>query len=470
MFLPSAGKNCMLSIFDSSSKLCDGLTRREILRAGGVGLLGLPVIGNQLATASEKVSSPKSCIVLFLMGGPPQHSTWDPKPDAPRAVRGEYGPISTTVPGIQVSELMPRTAEMMQHIAVLRAVVTNDNAHSSSGYAMMTGQPHAPRNQENANPGAPNNWPTMAAVAQHLYKGPRLLPTAVRLPHHIFNTDLSVWPGQDSGWLGPTSDPWLFKCQPAASDFDVPQFRLQADTSLGRLGTRQSLLKQIESGLRQVDHSNATVEYTDRQQQAFNLLGSPVARVACDLKRESDQVRDRYGRGQFGQSVLLARRLVDAGTNFVQVNWFRGDDEPSANPCWDSHRDETNRLKKVLVPPFDQAYSALLDDLHQSGKLDETLVVVMAEFGRSPRLDANAGRGHWGYVFSIALAGAGIRGGTVHGESDAHAAYPKLDRVEPQDITATIFDRMGYPAETLLHDPLGRPLPISRGRVIEEIL
>lgn len=461
----------MFSVYDASSKLCDRFSRREILRAGGAGLFGLPLLGSGSTAAREKPAvAPKSCIVLFLMGGPPQHSTWDPKPEAPTEVRGAYGPISTAVPGIQISELMPRTAMKMNRIALLRAVVTNDNAHSSSGYAMLTGVPHAPKNRENANPGAPNNWPTMGAVVQHLHRGPQVMPTSIRLPHHIFNTDQSVWPGQDSGWLGHAADPWLFRCEPASPKFDVPMFRLQADVDLGRLGNRQSLLKQLESQLRRAEAGRVADAYSDRQQQAFKLLSSPKARVACDLKRESDELRDRYGRGQFGQSVLLARRLAEAGVKFTQVNWYRGPDEPPANPCWDSHTDETNRLKNALVPPFDQAYSALLEDLEQRGLLDETLVVVMAEFGRSPKLDARAGRGHWGYVFSIALAGAGVQGGRVHGASDEQAAYPKRGRVEPKDISATIFRCLGYPPETELYDPFERALPISTGRIIEEIL
>lgn len=461
----------MLSIVDSSVKLCDGVSRREILRAAGAGFLGLPAIAGRWSVADQQQASPKNaCIVLFLMGGPAQHSTWDPKPAAPAEVRGQFGPIATTVPGIEISELMPGTATLMDRIAILRAVVTDDNAHSSSGYAMMTGTPHLPRNAENANPGPPNNWPTMASVVDHLYTGHRLLPASVRLPHQIFNTDQSIWPGQDSGWLGYASDPWLFKCEPGSANFDVPQFRLQADVSLGRLDQRHTLLEQIESKLQFAEKRGAVDSYSDRRMQAFDLLSSPTARGACDLQRESDQVRDQYGRGQFGQSVLLSRRLVETGVKFVQVNWFRSADEPMSNPCWDSHVDETNRLKNVLVPPFDRAYSALLSDLKQRGLLDSTLVVVMSEFGRSPKLDVNAGRGHWGHVFSVALAGGGIRGGTVCGASDKHAAYPEVDRVEPQDITATIFHCLGYRPESELRDPLGRPHPISRGRVIDSVI
>ena len=460
----------MLSIFDDPPHLCDGISRRSVLRAGSLAALGAVPAWRSLTAGGATRKKPKACIALFLLGGPAQHSTWDPKPLAPAEVRGEFGPIATNVPGIQICELMPRTAQQMDKLALLRAVVTDDNAHSSSGYYMMTGVPHIPKQVENANPGFPNDHPTMAAVAQHLARGQRLLPPAVRLPMHIFNTDGSVWPGQDSGWLGHSADPWLFNCAPASPDFDVPQFRLSADVSLGRLGNRRTLLEQMESSLREVDRGAPIATYSDQQRQAFDLLASSQGRAACDLAQESDETRALYGRGQFGQSVLLGRRLVEAGVNFVQVNWFRGPDEPSSNPCWDSHVDETNRMKNVLVPPLDQALSGLLIDLEQRGMLEDTVVAVLSEFGRSPRLDANAGRGHWGHVFSIALGGGGIRGGQVIGTSDGHAAYPADGIVTPEDITATIFHCLGHEPHTEIHDPAGRPLPISRGSVIEALV
>ncbi len=351
----------MLSISDTCGSLCDRLTRRTLLQAGalssiaafGSGLRPVLVRGAQTHPARAK-----SCIVLFLLGGAPQHSTWDPKPFAPNEVRGEFGPIATPVPGVQISELLPLTANWMPELALLRAVATDDNAHSSSGYQMLTGVPHIPLNAENVNPGAPNNFPTMGAVLQHLHHGPAQLPPAVRLPHNIFNTDLSVWPGQDSGWLGHRADPWLFQCEPASPTFDVPQFRLQADVPLGRLDQRRSLLEQLEGQLRVAERQPNSDTYNLQRTQALSLLGTPTARQACDLKREDDAVRDRYGRGQFGQSVLLARRLVEADVQFVQVNWFRGADEPSDAPCWDSHSQESKRLKTVLMPPLDQALSA----------------------------------------------------------------------------------------------------------------
>jgi len=471
----------MLSIYETSGRLCDGLTRRVALQAGGLGALGLTGWPGRILNASEpRADAPAdSVILLFLLGGPPQQSTWDPKPLAPEEVRGDFGPIPTKVAGVHISELMPRMAERMDQVALLRAVSTGDNAHSSSGYYMMTGVPHVPQNRENANPGAPNDWPTMASVVQHLENGRRLngavpglspMPGSVRLPMHIFNTDGSVWPGQDSGWLGHAASPWLFRCEPASPDFDVPQFRLQSDVTLGRLENRRSLLDQLESQLREADRSDALTTYDGQERQVFELLSSKQARAACDLKQEPDAIREQYGRGQFGQSVLLARRLVEAGVKFVQVNWFRGPDEPPANPCWDSHADESNRLKNVLVPPWDQAYAALLDDLRQRGMLERTLVVCMAEFGRTPKFNARAGRDHWGHVFSVALSGGGIRGGVVHGVSDAQGGYPREGMVRPQDITATIFDRLGITPGTMLHDSVGRPMPVTRGDVIREIV
>lgn len=463
----------MLSISDRSPVLCDGISRRALLTAGGIGALGISAGMSRVLKASDPPPSKgpaKRCIVLFLLGGPPQHSTWDPKPLAPAEVRGEFGAIPTKVPGTFISELMPFTAKRMDKFAVLRAVVTGDNAHSSSGYYMMTGTPHIPKNRENANPGPPNDWPTMGAVVQHLSPGTKLLPPAIRLPHHIFNTDGSVWPGQDSGWLGHADDPWLFNCEPASASLDLPHFRLQADMTLNRLSKRRSLLEQLESQLRGTEQTASEIRYADERRQAFDLLTTAKARSACDLTREPEPVRDRYGRSQFGQSVLLARRLIEADVNFVQVNWFRGPEEPKDAPCWDSHSNESQRLKTVLVPPFDRALAALIDDLEDRRLLDETLIACLAEFGRTPKFNPRGGRDHWGHVFSVALAGGGIQGGQVYGESDAQAAYPLEKIVQPEDITATIFHALGYPPESEIHDALGRPFPISRGRVIRKIL
>jgi uncharacterized protein (DUF1501 family) len=459
----------VLTLRDKGVRLCDGWSRREVMRVGGLGLMGLSLADLHAAPAPRAKRKARSCILLFLMGGPPQHSTWDPKPAAPAEVRGAYRPIATSVPGTQIGELLPLSAQRMHEVCLLRAVSTADNAHSSSGYAMLTGVPHVPTNVENANPGAPNDWPSLAAMVQHLNRGPRPLPAAVRLPHHIFNTDGSVWPGQDAGWLGRAANPWLFHCEPASPQILGRELTLAADLPSGRIDARRSLLAQVDAGLRRVDHASF-LPHERQLSQAYDLLRSPRARNAFDLDRETATVRDRFGRAQFGQSVLLARRLVEAGVSLVQVNWYRAPDEPADNPCWDSHTKETERLKTALCPPFDQAFSALLDDLTQRGMLEETLVLCLSEFGRTPRFNSRGGRDHWGPCFSVALAGGGIRGGLVHGASDAHAAYPKDGTVLPGDLTATVFHCLGYEPETEIRDTLGRPHPLSRGRVIRQIV
>jgi uncharacterized protein (DUF1501 family) len=476
----------MLRILAGQPRLCDGLSRREMLRIGGLGSLGLalPQLFQGRAAAEAGQSAPqtakgrgraKNCIILFLMGGPPQHSTWDPKPDAPAEVRGEFKPISTAVPGIQVCELLGKTARLTDRLAVLRAVSSDDNAHSSSGYYMLTGQPHSPKNSENANPGFPNNSPNLGAIVRKLLPDRGSLPSSIRLPHRIFNTDGSVWPGQDAGFLGQAVEPWLLNCQPAAPQARVNELSLSVDLSPQRLAGRQALLGEVNRRLDEVqragsaEHDNAQ-NYGRVTERAFDVLSSKTSREAFQLDREKEAVRERYGRTQFGQSVLLARRLTEAGVSLVQVNWFRGPEEPDDAPCWDSHARETERLKTVLAPPADQAMSALISDLVERGMLDETLVVCMAEFGRTPRFNGRAGRDHWGHVYSVALAGGGIKGGVVHGSSDALGAYPASGRVEPQDLTATIFHCLGLDPHAEIHDPLGRPLPISRGEVIRPIL
>jgi hypothetical protein len=470
----------MLTIHHDGTRLCDGFTRREWLRVGGLGLFGLSMpellrSGQTAAGKTPRSDGPgagkaKACIVLFLMGGPTQHSTWDPKPEAPAEIRGEFKPIASATPGLMVSELMPQTARLTDKVCVLRAMASNDNAHSSSGYYMMTGQPHQPMNFENANPGAPNDFPNLGGVVRRLQPRERGLPAAMTIPHRIFNTNGSVWPGQDAGFLGRSADPWLFTCQPAAPNFRIPEFSLSDEVPGPRLETRQVLLHQVNKRLDAVEKSGRLSLFDNQTQQAFDLLRSPRSRLAFRLDQEPERVRDRYGRSQFGQSVLLARRFVEAGVTLVQVNWYRGPDEPDDNPCWDSHTKESQRLKTVLMPPMDQAYSALLEDLSIRGMLGETLVVCMGEFGRSPKINPTGGRDHWGYVYSLALAGGGIRGGQIYGSSDKTGGLPKDGRVQPHDLTATIFHCLGIRPDTEIHDALGRPVPISRGQIIRQVL
>jgi hypothetical protein len=466
----------MLAIHDSGARLCNGLTRREWLRVGGLGAFGLslPALLAPQRTASAAPSArsggkAKACIVLFLLGGPPQHETWDPKPDAPPEVRGDLKPIASAVPGLMVGELMPRVARQTDRIAVLRAVSTNDNAHSSSGYWMLTGVPHQPTNTENAKPGAPNDWPCLGAVVKKLRAGAGL-PAAVTLPEEIWNTGHIVWPGQTAGWLGRKADPWLLTCDPSAANFQVPELGLPAETPALRLQGRESLLAQVNRRLDGWERSAELARYDTQSLQAFDLLRSSKARLAFDLDREPPAVRDRYGRTRFGQSVLLARRLVEAGVSLVQVNWTRTKLDDDSSPAWDTHQKNSQRLKNVLMPSMDQTYSALLEDLEARGLLEETLVVWMGEFGRSPKINGAGGRDHWGHVFSVALAGGGVRGGVVYGSSDRLGGHPKEGRVQPQDLTATVFHCLGYRPDTEIHDPLGRPIAISRGEVLRQVL
>jgi hypothetical protein len=483
--LPSAASRLrdafrMFRLIGPGVRLCDGWNRREVMRIGGLGFLGgglsLADLLRTPATAQVSTASmssfgrARSCIVLFLMGGPAQHSTWDPKPDAPADIRGEFRPIATAVPGVSISELLPRTALVADKICILRAVSTGDNAHSSSGYYMLTGWPHQPMNSENANPGPPNDAPSVGAAMGRIIGSSGGLPPAVTVPQRIFNSDASVWPGQDAGFLGRASDPWLLNGQLNSGGYAIQEFDLPVDVDLLRLGRRRDLLSEIGRRLDRADQKSSATAFDMHTRQAFGLLGSSQARRAFRLEEEPEANRDRYGATPFGQGVLLARRLVEQGVRLVQVNWYRGPDEPADNPCWDCHHHESDRLKSVLAAPADRAYSALIEDLDRRGLLDETLVVCMAEFGRTPRIDAGGGRNHWGSVFSITLAGGGIKGGQFYGASDRIGAYPAAGRVRPEDLSATICHCMGYAPQTEYRDPLGRPHPVSRGEVLHAII
>lgn len=476
----------MLSLRARGTTLCDQVTRREWLRVGGIGALGLSMaqlsqvragnsnpIADTAATDAEThrpgFGKAKSCILLFMFGGPPQHDTWDPKPDAAVEVRGDLGSIASATAGLRVGELMPRTARLTDRIAVLRAMATDDNSHTSSGYWVLTGHPHSPKNTGVSPPGPPNDRPSLAAIVRHLKGDKTSLPGTIRLPEEMWNTGHIVWPGQDAGWLGDHADPWLVHCHPDKPDFRVPEISLPTDVTPDRLQQRRTLQQLMNRQFRHFDHAQVQ-RWSAWQSKALDLLRSKETSQAFELDRESPQTRDRYGQHRFGQSVLMARRLVEAGVSLVQVNWTRGESDEVASPAWDTHASNTKRLKQELMPPMDQAYSALLEDLEQRGMLEETLVVWVGEFGRSPYLNANAGRDHWGHVFSAALAGGGTRGGVIHGQSDHKGAYPLDGRVEPQDLTATIFHCLGFNPETQIHDRLSRPHAISKGTVIDEIL
>lgn len=455
----------MLSIHDPQH----GISRREWLRVGGLGAASLSLPGLLQARSSRTPQRrPKSCIVLFFLGAPPQQETWDPKPDSPSEARGDLKCIASATPGLRVGELMPRTARLTERIAVLRAMYTNDNAHSSSGYYMTTGVPHQPRGVENVRPGAPNDSPALGAVVRKVLQQPACLPAAVTLPEQSENDGNITWPGQDAGFLGRANDPWLLKCDPSSPRFQVPGLSLPDEVPALRFDARKQLLRQVNTHLDDVQRSGILGDHHARTHQAFDLISSPSARKAFDLDSEPPAVRDRYGRTQFGQSTLLARRLVESGVSLVRVNWTRVPNTPN-NGHWDTHSKNTEGLK-ALMPIMDQTYSALLEDLSDRGLLDDTLVVWAGEFGRTPKINGAGGRDHWGPVFSVALSGGGVRGGAVHGTSDSMAAYPKDGATRPEDLLATIYHLLGIPPETEIHDNQGRPLPVTRGEIIRGIL
>lgn len=466
----------MLSLCGAATRLCDGLPRREFLRVGGLSAFGLgmaPLLAaRRTLAASDRplFGRAKACIVLWMSGGPPQHETWDPKPEAVPEIRGPFGSIPTSVPGIRVGELMPLTAQRMDCLCILRGVHTDNPSHPGSSYEMMTGVQHPRGKGRDDIVDSRSDFPTYSAIVKRFRRAPNGLPGAVVLPEPFFN--VPFYPGQHAGFLGSNWDPWRITCDPTAEAFRVPEFTLQEDVSSSRLASRRELVGRVEQSFASEKSAPKMIEYADQAQQALDLLAGNRAREAFDLTRETPAVRDRYGRHKFGQSCLLARRLVEAGVPLVQVNWHRDKDDDT--PMWDAHWKLEVNLKQKLMPPMDEAYSVLLDDLAERGLLEETLVVWMGEFGRTPKLEYTAphptvGRNHWGNVFSIALAGAGVRGGEVHGASDQDGAFPHDFPVEPADLTATFFHVLGIDPNQEIRDPLDRPHPLSRGRILERL-
>ncbi|MBI3821567.1 MAG: DUF1501 domain-containing protein [Planctomycetes bacterium] len=453
----------MLSLAGNRVPLCEGLTRRAWLRAGALSTLGLtlPELLRSRAAAStptRSVGRAKSCIVVFLFGAPAHQDIWDLKPAAPSDIRGEFRPIASSVPTIHLGEHVPRIAQQAHRLTLIRSVSHPDNTHTVAMHYMLTGVRHA---RPNTNPqNQPGDFPTFGAVLQKLRRGPGALPAGISLnaPANQVSANNHIFPGFFAGFLGSTYDPMFVAQDPSRDDFQP--FPVAEGDAGQRLRDRRPLLTEVDrqqqallraAGVRSLDQHHA---------RAFDLVTSPAARRAFDLAAENDRLRQRYGASAFGQGCLLARRLVEAGVPLVTVNWARDD------AFWDTHANNFNLLKNSLLPPFDQGFSALLDDLSQRGLLDETLVVCLGEFGRTPRINAQAGRDHWAACNTVVLAGAGIGGGQVHGASDRHAAYPSTTPVTPEDLAATIYHALGIDLHTPLHDPVGRPVPLCTGTAL----
>jgi hypothetical protein len=459
----------MFSVGDHGVRLCEGMTRRRWLRVGGLGAAGLllPDLLRGRETARNAGRSQgdrtfgraRACILCFLFGAPAHQDVWDLKPEAPAEFRGEFRPIATNVPGIRLGEHVPLTAGTAHRLAVVRSVGHPDNTHTVAMHYMLTGHRHAqpetnPRNQ-------PTDFPTFGAVAQYLGRGRAGLPAGVSLnaPANQVSANNHIFPGFFAGLLGSAHDPVFIAQDPSLPDFrPLPT----ADGALAdRFRRRRGLLAEVDRQRRDLEASAGQFdEYHDR---AFRLVTSPAARQAFDMGQEPDRVRARYGWSAFGQGLLLARRLVEAGVTLVTVNWARDD------AFWDTHKDNFKDLKEKLLPPFDLGFSALLEDLDQRGLLEETLVLCLGEFGRTPRINPQAGRDHWAACNSVVLAGGGVRGGQVYGASDRLAAYPATSPVSPGDLATTIYHALGIDPRLQIHDRLGRPLPLAEGKLLGEL-
>lgn len=461
----------MLSFYDHLPSRAARPTRREWLRCGSVALGGLSLASLlRQSAAATAVAQAKSVIVLFNAGGMPQHETFDPKPDAPREYRGEFGAIATRVPGLWFSELLPKTADIADRMAIIRSMVTGDHAHSTSGYQMLTGMPHAPLSRENAPPGKPNDWPSMASIVGALCPSQGGLPPSISLPRNLANNGgVDPWPGTGAGFLGKRYEPWFMEGDPSSGSFAVPGTEPLESLDMARIDSRLSLLKSMDRGLQRLERQSSMLGYDHALDQALSLLGGGQARQAFDLEREPDSVRDAYGRTKYGQTVLLARRLIESGVRLVQVTPIPEDPAKPNGGGWDVHEKCAESCKGWLMPVLDQAYSALILDLEQRGMLDETLVCLVSEFGHTPKVNPQGGRDHWGSVFSIALSGGGIRGGIVLGASDRVGAEPVETRFRPADYLATVYHCLGFPPETALMDVENRPIAISQGSVIREL-
>ena len=443
------------------------INRRQVLQIGSVA--GMASLAARLAAAdatNQRQPRAKACIFLFMWGGPSQLDTFDLKPNAPAEIRGEFQPIATRVPGIQICEHFKQLAGLTDKISILRSLCHDDPAHLSSGHATLTGQ-NAPVIKSDDTPPSSKDTPHLGSLLARLRPSDSGMPPFVSMPWKAFHPAApgGEAPGQHGGWLGSAYDSMLL-----TGDLNLPDWRpqglgLPADISLDRLSSRVELLRLMDSQRQTLEQASQTSSFHAHQSRALRWVGSEKVREAFDLSRESEATRERYGRNIHGQCVLMARRLVEHGVPLVSVNWHN-----DGRNFWDTHGNNFNRLKKDLIPPADQALAALLTDLEERGMLDETLIAWVGEFGRRPQITAsNAGREHWPFCYSGILAGGGIRRGYVHGSSDARGAYPASDPVTPQDFATTMLHALGVPADEVLLDREDRVHRVCAGKVIDEL-
>ena len=417
-------------------------------------------------TVSDTFGRAKRVIMLYLHGGHPQQETFDPKPNGPSAVRGEFGAISTSVPGVSFSELLPRTAEIADRLAVIRSMTHDNPNHVQASLPANTGHRHPPEVSTRGDfPPSDTDFPPFGAVLDRLQPKRQTLPSWVRVGPLMRRSNGTVLHGQLPGFLGAKNSSFAVDQSLLADDVDVESVRPADELNPIRLRSRHQLLREFDGERRRLNEVASAGNLDAFYQRAFDLLTSDQTRNAFDLGSEPTALRDRYGRTEFGQRCLLARRLVESGVSMVNVSYCH---TPSGS--WDTHSKNFSKMKTSLAPTLDVAFSALVNDLGERGLLDETLVVVNAEFGRTPAINRNSGRDHWPWVYSLALCGAGVQSGVVHGASDDSAAYPTSHPHAPQDFAATLYHLLGVPADTVLHDSFGRPHRLVIGQPMHEIL
>ncbi|VTR98475.1 DUF1501 domain-containing protein [Tuwongella immobilis] len=443
-----------------------GLNRREVLQVGYSALLGVSM-ANALATPATAAANssrgkrrPKSVILVFTTGASSHIDTFDPKPNAPAEIRGEFKAIATRTPGMQFTEHVPMLANRSDRFAVVRTLSHKDDNHTGATHHLLTGtkQPGGRFDK----PLSRDDWPVYGAGVGFLSPPPAGIPAGVTLPTFLRDGPL-VWPGQHGGFLGPKFDPWQVDSDPNQKSFRVGDLRLMDGLDVDTLSNRRSLLQEMNQKQVLLAETVEGRRLNEQQEKAFALLTSGAVARAFEMDREPDKLRDRYGRNLFGQSLLLARRLVQAGVPMIQANMGRVQN-------WDTHGGNFKRLKGDLLPALDRAVAALLDDLHDSGLLDDTMVIVTGEFGRTPKVNnQDGGRDHWAPCFSAIFAGGGVQGGQVIGKSDASAAYPATVPYTPDDLGATVYEVLGVDPTAEVRDRLNRPVQLNRGEPIRAL-
>jgi hypothetical protein len=444
--------------------------RRHLLQLGGFSLLGLPGLLRAAQTSGTPRARAKSVIFLHQWGGPSHHDTLDMKPAAPEAIRGEFKPIATSAAGIQICERLPRLAQVMDRCTLVRSVYHTMKNHNSAGYYSLTGR--APPTDDQRLRDSVDLFPAYGSIVERLAPARAGMPTFVAYPHVI--RDGSVTPGQNASFLGKALDPFYIGQDPNSDDFRLPELKLPANLSLARLENRREVQKLLDKQSELLERSATARGIDAYYEKALSMLTSPLVKKAFDLGAEPASVRDRYGRTTYGQGCLLARRLVEAGAKFINVYFSDTIGGQNDKGGWDTHGFNGHPmyplLKNYLIPITDQTLPTLLTDLEARGLLDSTLVVWMGEFGRSPRINKEAGRDHWPQCYTVLLAGGGVKRGYIHGSSDKIGAYPANDPVRPDDLAATMFHLLGIDPHTEVRDALNRPLPIAAGEPITGVL